>query len=259
MSVNSTIDYFKRRYHGDSTLRLLTLDPTGQKLFLSREISKAFFIGREFDTNVGAYISYLTIDANKAGADKSEILGASFVDLVAPDDTYQRWRAETDTPPQILDDRFVLMLNAAFENRLPIDGTITYNPSMPTPTLHSIENVTKNFVCGYTQSIKGELIYLDASQKWQQADADTEFDGLLGMALEVKSLNQAMLVALSGTFVENDDWNLTVPSPIYMSETPGDITQVPPVVPDSATRIIGWAVATNKVYFYPSPDYITHA
>ncbi len=129
-----------------------------------------------------------------------------------------------------------------------VDGTVT-GPS------------TAAFNCGYTSSAVGDLVYLDSSATWQKCDANTLalYNGMLGIAMEVKAAAAALLVALPGSMVYATAFpTLTIGSPIYMSETPGAVTQTAPVTADSATRVVGWAVHADKVFFMPSSDYITH-
>lgn len=78
--------------------------------------------------------------------------------------------------------------------------------------------------------------------------------------MEVKASGAALMVALPGSFVYAAAQfpTFTIGLPIYMSETPGAVTQTQPVTTDAAIRIIGWAVHADKMFFLPSQDYITH-
>lgn len=125
---------------------------------------------------------------------------------------------------------------------------------------------TAAFNSGFSSTAAGDLLYLDSSTTWQKADADLSTAaeaGMLAIALTVAASGAAPTVALPGSFVFATAWNLaTVGAPVYMSATAGAITLTAPVTTDSATRIIGWVVAsgngTTKIWFQPSPDYITH-
>lgn len=114
---------------------------------------------------------------------------------------------------------------------------------------------------GYASAV-GDLVYLDGSGTWQKTDANLSagYDKLLGIALEAKTSGQAMLVALPGStvYAATAFPTLTIGSPVYMSETAGAITHTKPTTTDAAIRVIGWAVHADKLYFYPSQDYITH-
>ena len=52
--------------------------------------------------------------------------------------------------------------------------------------------------------------------------------------------------------------SLTVNAPAYVSETAGDVTGTAPTTTDSVTRVVGFGVNANLLYFCPSADYITH-
>lgn len=125
---------------------------------------------------------------------------------------------------------------------------------------------TSAFNSGYTSTAIGDLVYLDSSDTWQKADADasaTTYSGFLGVAMAVAASGAAVKVALPGSLIYATAWNLaTVGAPVYMSATAGAITLTAPVTTDSATRVIGWVTAsgsgTTNIFFYPSPDYITH-
>lgn len=121
--------------------------------------------------------------------------------------------------------------------------------------------INNNFQSGYSSSAVGDLVYLDSSGKWQKTDANTLalYNGFLAIALEIKANGAALKVALPGSFVYSTAFpTLTIGAPVYMSETAGQITQTAPTTTDSATRVIGWAVHADKIWFQPSPDYITH-
>lgn len=142
---------------------------------------------------------------------------------------------------------------------LPTNGQILL--TVPTSDGHATGHTTNAFVSGYTSSAVGDLVYLDSSSKWQKTDANTLalYNGILGIALAVAATDATLLVALPGSFVYATAFPaLTIGSPVYMSETAGAITHTAPVTTDSATRVIGWAIHADKIFFNPSGDYITH-
>lgn len=122
--------------------------------------------------------------------------------------------------------------------------------------------ITNAFNSGYSSSAIGDLVYLDSSSNWQKADADasaTTYSGLLGIALEVKASGNALKVLLRGfAYCSTAFPTFTVGVPVYMSATAGAITATAPSTTDSATRVIGYAVHADKIWFNPSNDYITH-
>lgn len=143
---------------------------------------------------------------------------------------------------------------------LPDQGTIRL--TTPTTDLKATGFTTSDYVSGYSSTAIGDLVYLDSSGKWQKTDANTLllYNGLLGIALTVSAADAACTVALPGSFIYSTTgfptW--TIGLPIYMSETAGAMTHTAPTTTDSATRVVGWGVHADKMYFYPSQDYITH-
>lgn len=143
---------------------------------------------------------------------------------------------------------------------LPDQGQIKL--TVPTTDLKATWFTCWDFNCWYSSSAIGDLVYLDSSATWQKCDANTLllYNGMLGIALEVKASANALLVALPWSFVYSTTWfpTWTIGLPIYMSETAGAMTQTAPTTTDSATRVLWWWVGADKMYFFPSPDYITH-
>jgi hypothetical protein len=122
-------------------------------------------------------------------------------------------------------------------------------------------NTTSAYNCGYSSSAIGDLVYLDSSATWQKADYDTlaNYSGLLAVALEVKASGAALKVALPGSIIYASAIfpTFTIGSPIYVGATAA-VTQTQPTATDRAIRVVGWAVHADKMYFNPSPDYITN-
>lgn len=122
--------------------------------------------------------------------------------------------------------------------------------------------ITNSFNAGYTTTL-GDLVYLDSSATWQKTDANssTTYSGLLGIVLDngITSGN-VVRVALSGSFVYMSAAfpTFTIGATVYMSETAGAVTTTQPTTADAAIRVVGFAVHADKIFFNPSPDYITH-
>lgn len=135
--------------------------------------------------------------------------------------------------------------------------------TVPTSDDTATGEITNAFNSGYTSSAIGDLVYLDSSATWQKADADasatTYSSGPLGIALEVKASGNALKVLLRGfAYCSTAFPTMTIGAPVYMSATAGAITQTAPTTTDSATRLIGYAVHADKIWFNPSNDWITH-
>lgn len=107
----------------------------------------------------------------------------------------------------------------------------------------------------------GNLMYLGSASKWLLTDADAEATckGMLALALASSTDTNPVLVALSGSFVKNTGWSWTVGDIIYASGTPGALTTTAPTGSGAVVRIVGYATATNAIYFLPDPTYIVLA
>ena len=60
----------------------------------------------------------------------------------------------------------------------------------------------------------------------------------------------------SNRFFKNTAWSFTVGNILYMSTTNGGITQTAPSTSGNIVRIVGYALATDEIYFNPSYDWI---
>lgn len=137
----------------------------------------------------------------------------------------------------------------------------TLQMAVPTADPSATGPTTTSFMAGYTTAI-GDLMYLDSSATWQKTDANaaTTYKGLLSIALAVATSGNPVLVALKGSMVYCSTAfpTFTPGTTLYMSETAGAITDTQPTTTDAAIRVIGFAIHADKLYFDPSPDYITH-
>lgn len=121
---------------------------------------------------------------------------------------------------------------------------------------------TNEFNSGYSSTAIGDLVYLDSSATWQKADADASsatYTSLLGIALSVTASASPATVLLQGfVYAASPFPTFTIGAPIYMSATAGAVTQTAPTTTDSATRVVGYGVHADKMWFNPSNDWITH-
>lgn len=134
--------------------------------------------------------------------------------------------------------------------------------TVPSSDVTATGITTNEFNSGYSSTAIGDLVYLDTSATWQKADADASaatYSSLLGIALSVAASGAAVNVLLQGFIYAATPFpTLTIGAPVYMSATAGAVTQTAPVTTDSATRIVGYAVHADKIWFNPSNDWITH-
>jgi hypothetical protein len=139
-------------------------------------------------------------------------------------------------------------------------GTLT-KLTIPTSDNTATGAMTNEFVAGYTSTAIGELVYLDSSSKWQKADKGTSvatYGSLLGIVLEVKDTDQAVKVALAGSIVYCTAFPaLTIGSPVYMDDT-GAVVVTQPAVADHVIRVVGYGIHGDKLFFFPSDDYVMY-
>lgn len=154
-------------------------------------------------------------------------------------------------------------LTSPIINTAPVFGdaaNIKY--TIPTVDGTATGDITNQFNSGYSSTAIGDLVYLDASATWQKADADasaTTYSSLLGIALSVTASASPATVLLRGFIYAATPFpTFTIGLPVYMSATAGAVTQTAPVTTDSATRLIGYAIHADKMWFCPSNDWITH-
>lgn len=107
-----------------------------------------------------------------------------------------------------------------------------------------------------------DLVYLDStSGRWEFADADaaaTSGQVLLAMATASGTDGNPMNVIFRG-IVRNDGWTwTTVGAPLYVSTTPGGITQTQPSGTDDVIRVVGYVISDDCIYFNPETDWIIH-
>lgn len=105
-----------------------------------------------------------------------------------------------------------------------------------------------------------ELVYLHTDGEWALTDADAEATAgpvLLGLALEAGTDGNPMDVALPGSFVRDDTWAWTVGAELYISTTPGAMTETAPSGASDVVRVVGYALTADIVFFNPDRTWIT--
>ena len=119
---------------------------------------------------------------------------------------------------------------------------------------------TDDHAAGETITVM-QLVELRSDGAWYLADADAtgEANGLLGIAIGSGAAGEYISVALPNSFVRDDSWSWTVGAAIYVSTTPGSLTQVPSTNTDDVVRIIGWSTHANRLFFFPQTSILVHA
>lgn len=101
----------------------------------------------------------------------------------------------------------------------------------------------------------GECYAYDASG-WVSGNATsvaTSSTGLLGIATSADSADG---VLIRGPVYLATDPGGAVGDNVYLSTTPGDLSTTPVSSPNNVSRVVGYKLATNVVFFDPSKDWI---
>lgn len=108
----------------------------------------------------------------------------------------------------------------------------------------------------------GDIVYLAAADsRWELADASaasTSGDVPLAICLTAGNDGDPTTLFLHGKIRSAAFPAFTVATPLYVSETAGDITGTAPTTTDSVMRRVGFALTAEDLYFNPSNDYVTH-
>lgn len=109
----------------------------------------------------------------------------------------------------------------------------------------------------------GDVCYLASSGKWVLVDGildgtDTGFDKKLGICVLASTDTNPTEILLDGVIASAAFPTFTVGSPVYLSDTAGDLTATQPSTTNFATRIVGYAVSATVLHFSPDNSYIVH-
>lgn len=107
----------------------------------------------------------------------------------------------------------------------------------------------------------GDLLYF-TSTGVKKADADgASTYPVMGLALATAS-SGTNSVLLHGVYKDSTKWTggtaLTVGGVCYLSISTGATTQVQPSASGNKIQVVGVATNTDRIYFNPSADYLTH-
>ena len=109
----------------------------------------------------------------------------------------------------------------------------------------------------------GDVCYLATSGKWLLNDGildgtDTGFDKQLGVCVLASTDTNPTEMLLYGKIRSAAFPVFTVGSPVYLSDTAGDIQVAQPSTTNFAIRKVGIALSAEELMFNPSNDYIVH-
>lgn len=119
-----------------------------------------------------------------------------------------------------------------------------------------VGNSTTDFALSYTCTAR-DLVYLTSDFKWAKADSNGAAAlqaNLLGIVMEDGVDGDFVLVALPGSMVyAATAFPTFTGAPVFMSETAGAVTETEPSGNSSASRVVGYGIHADKLWFDPAP------
>lgn len=104
-----------------------------------------------------------------------------------------------------------------------------------------------------------EAVYLDGSSTWQLADANgANTYPARGLAVAAYVSTNPATILVHGT-VRNDAWNWTPGGTIYLSGTPGALTQTAPSTSGDKVQQVGFALTADIAFFDFNSTFLTVA
>lgn len=103
----------------------------------------------------------------------------------------------------------------------------------------------------------GDIVVNDGTG-WLLANSNTAAggQGMLGIAV-AGAASGPIQIGMPGTILQSAGFSFTPGAVLYLGTSDGTISENAPSSTDQIVRVIGFATASNQVYFFPSPDYIT--
>ena len=154
-------------------------------------------------------------------------------------------------------------LSGALTSSEKIETTSTESDSIKTPGGGVFGDgviIKKAVTAGSTIAV-GEVCFLASDGKWYKVDGildgtDTGFSKMLGICLVAADDTEASEMLLYGSITNASFPTLTVGSAVYLADTAGTVVVAQPSTANFAIRIVGFATATDTLFFNPSNDYI---
>lgn len=123
----------------------------------------------------------------------------------------------------------------------------------PTVDNTCVGNSTTDFALSYTCTAR-DLVQLNSDFKWEKADSNASFySNLLGIVMEDGVDGDFSLVALPGSIVYSTTFPTLTGAPVFMSATAGLVTETEPSENSAASRVVGYGVHADMLWFNPAP------
>jgi hypothetical protein len=146
-----------------------------------------------------------------------------------------------------------------------VNSSLTSVGTLTSLTVNAIMKVTGiKLACtaGSTVAV-GEVCFLASDGKWDKVDGildgtDVGFSKMLGICLANANDTQATEMLTYGSITYASFPTLTVGSPVYLADTAGTVVVAQPSTTNFAIRVIGFATATDTLFFNPSNDFMVY-
>jgi hypothetical protein len=141
-----------------------------------------------------------------------------------------------------------------------VTPTLTNPITTESAALGSDDTYTGNTIVGLNNTggvTQWDTVYLNGSSQWVLADANGSGTyPARGIATATVATGNATTVIVRGT-IRNDSWNWTPGGTIYLSATPGGLTQTAPATSGDQVQQVGFALTADIAYFDLNSTYVT--
>lgn len=213
--------------------------------------------------NVGAVNAAAASKATPVNADSFPIVDSEASNVIKRL-TFTNLKAFLKTYFDTLYAAVAALLNIVEDTTPQLGGELDYNQknmnlhATPSVDHTAVGQITDAHVAGESITVM-DLVYFKSDGKWWKTDADAEATtaGLLGIALETKSADQAMKVCLWG-YVRDDTWNWTTLGDTLYADTAtaGGLTATAPSGSADTARVVGYAISADVIFFDPAQVYV---
>lgn len=133
---------------------------------------------------------------------------------------------------------------------------VLQSASLGTDDTYEASSAITGLLAGATIA-QWEAVYVGGSSTYLLADANgTNTYPARGLAVAAYSSTNAAIIVTRGT-VRNDAWNWTPGGTIYLSGTPGALTQTAPATSGDKVQAIGYALTADIAFFDFDSTYVT--
>jgi hypothetical protein len=148
----------------------------------------------------------------------------------------------------------------AFSAALPENISITLDQSLSADGTYS--GITEIGTAGAALSFGNSIFYNGLESRWWLTDADSaaSSSGKIGICVAAASDGGSTRILLAGKVRADAIFpTFSTGSPVFLSQTPGILTNTAPSSAGNIIRIIGYGNDGNELYFYPDNTFLEHA